>query len=171
MKRSHVTLAAAAAAVIAAAGLALASGGPPPVAPADPAVDTIVSGGSAQAKVVAPARRSNASIERAVRAARAKALPDAVAAARAEAAALAAATGLRAGAVVGIRRDTPPPGYWDQDGGRFGPGVWCGRVYGGRRLVRQADGTTKRVSRFHHACPVPKHASIRVTLTSAAHRG
>lgn len=170
MKRTHVTLTAAAAAVIAAAGLALASGGPPPVQPADPAVDTVVAGGSAQSRVVAPARKSNDTIERAVRAARARALPQAVAAARVEAAALAAAAGLRAGPIVGIRRDTPPMGYWDQDAGRFGPGVWCGRVYSGRRVVRLADGSTRRRSRFHHGCPVPKNASIRVTLTFAASR-
>ena len=34
--------------------------------------------------------------------------------------------------------------------------------------MRRADGTTKRVARFHHGCPVPKTASIRVTLTFAA---
>ena len=170
MTRTHVTLTAAGAAVIAAAGLALASGGPPPVQPADPAVDTVVSTGSGQSRVVAPARKSDATIERAVRAARARALPVAVSSARSEAAALAAAAGLRAGDIVGIRRDSPPLGYWDQDAGRFGPGIWCGRVYSGRRLVRRADGTTKRVSRFHHGCPIPKTASIRVTLTFAASR-
>ena len=125
MNRTHVTLTAAGAAVIAAGGIALASGGPPPVQPADPAVDTVVSSASAQSRVRAPAqdRRSDATIERAVQAARARALPRAVAAARAEADALAAAAGLRAGAVVGIRRDSSPLGYWDQDSGRFGPGV------------------------------------------------
>jgi hypothetical protein len=87
-----------------------------------------------------------------------------------EAAALAAAAGLRAGDVVGIRRDSSPLGYWDEDAGRFGPGVWCGRIYTGRRVVRRADGTTKRVSSFRHGCPVPKTASIRVTLTFAAQR-
>lgn len=170
MNRSHVTLTAAGIAVIAAAGIALASGGPPPVQPADPAVDTVVSTATAQSRVRAPAsdRRSNATVERAVQAARARALPRAVKAARAEADALAAAAGLRAGAIVGIRRDSPPQGHWDQDAGRFGPGVWCGRVYDGRRLVRQPDGTTKRQSSFHYGCPVPKTASIRVTLTYAA---
>jgi hypothetical protein len=170
MKRTHVTLIAAVAAVVAAAGLALASGGPPPVQPADPAVDTVVSTATAQSRVEAPARKSNATIERAMRAARARAIPRAVAAARAEADALAAAAGLRAGEIVGIRRDSSPLGYWDQDAGRFGPGVWCGRVYAGRRVVRLADGTTRRRSRFHHGCPVPKRASIRVTLTFAASR-
>jgi hypothetical protein len=171
MNRLHVTLTAAAAAVIAAAGIALASGGPPPVQPADPAVDTVVSTATAQSSVVAPDRRSNATIERAVRAARTRALPRAVAAARTEADALATAAGLRAGTVVGIRRDSSPLGYWDQDAGRFGPGVWCGRVYAGRRVVRRADGTVTRRSSFHHGCPVPKTASIRVTLTFAARPG
>ncbi len=172
MNRTYVTLTAAAAVAIAAGGIALASGGPPPVQPADPAVDTVVSTATAQSRVRAPAanRRSNATIETAVRAARARALPRAVTAARTEADALAAAAGLLAGAVVGIRRDSAPLGYWDQDSGRFGPGVWCGRVYDGRRLVRRADGTTKRVSRFHRGCPVPKTAAIRVTLTFAARR-
>jgi len=171
MKRTHVTLAAAAAAVIAAAGIALASGGPPPVQPADPAANTVVSTASAQAKVVVPARKSDATIEAAVRAARRRALPQAVSAARAEAAALAQAAGLRAGAIVGIRRDSSPLGYWDQDAGRFGPGTWCGRVYGGAKRVRRADGTTRRIARFHHGCPVPKNASLRVTLTFAAEPG
>ena len=169
MNRTHVTLTAAAAAVIAATGIALASGGPPPVQPADPAVDTVVATANAQSRVVAPARKSDATIERAGRAARARALPEAVGAARAEAAQLAAAAGLRAGAVVGIRRDSSPPGYWDQDAGRFGPGVWCGRIHHSR-MVRQADGTRKRVSRSRHGCPVPKNASIRVTLTFEASR-
>ena len=168
MKRTHVTLTAAAVAVIAAAGIALAGGGPPPVQPADPAANTVVSTGSVQADVVAPARRSDATIERAVRAARLRALPAAVARARDEAVALATAAGLRAGAVVGIRRDSSPPGFWDQDAGRFGPGRWCGRVYGGSRRVRRADGTTRRVARSHHGCPVPKTATVRVTVTFAA---
>ena len=169
MKRSHVTLTAAAIAVIAATGLALASGGPPPVQPADPAVDTVVSSGTGQARVVAPGarsptRRSSAPCApRGPGRCRARSRPPAP-----RPTALAAAAGLRTGAIAGIRRDTPPIGYWDQDAGRFGPGIWCGRVFGGRREVRQADGTTKRVSRFHHGCPFPKTASIRVTLTFAA---
>jgi hypothetical protein len=168
MKRSHVTLAAAAAAVVAAAGIAFAGGGPPPVQPTDPAVDTVVASASWQAKVSAPARRTDATIDRAVRAARIRALPAAIAVARDEAEALAAAAELRPGRVVGIRRDSAPLGFWDQDTGRFGPGRWCGRIYDGRRLVRRADGTTKRVSRFHHGCQVPSRTLVRVTVTYAA---
>jgi hypothetical protein len=170
MNRLHLTLTAATAAVAATAGIAIASGGPPPVQPADPAVDTVVTTAPGQARVVAPRHRTDATIERAVRAARARALPGAVAAARGEAAQLAAAAGLHAGDIVGIRRDSAPLGYWDQDSGRFGPGVWCGRIYTGRRVVRRADGTSKRVSSFRHGCPVPKTASVRVTLTFAAAR-
>jgi hypothetical protein len=168
MKRSHVTLTAAAAAVAAAAGIAFAGGGPPPVQPADPAAGTVVSSATGLAKVVAPKRRTNMTIERAVRAARVRALPAATAAARDEAVALANAAGLQTGAIVGIRRDISPPGYWDQDSGRFGPGRWCGRIYRGRKLVRGPDGTTKRVSRFTDGCPVPKSTTIRVTVTFAA---
>lgn len=168
MKRSHVTLTAAAAAVIAAAGLALASGGPPPVQPADPAAHTVVTTASGEAKVVAPARRSDATIDRAVRVARIRAMPAAIAVARDEADALAKAAGLRTGRIVGIRRDSSPIGYWDQDAGRFGPNKWCGRIYSGRRTVRRPDGTTKRVSRSRHGCPVPKTATVRVTVTYAA---
>jgi hypothetical protein len=86
----------------------------------------------------------------------------------AEADALAAAAHLRAERIVGIRRDSSPLGSWDQDSGRFGPGKWCGRIYGGRREVRQADGTTRRVSRVRYGCPVPKTTTIRVTVTYAA---
>jgi Protein of unknown function (DUF541) len=168
MKRSALTLAAAAMAVAAAAGIALASGGPPPVQPADPAANTVVATGAAQADVVTPARRSDATIEGAMRAARIRALPAAAAAAREEARALAAAAGLRVGEVAGIRRDSSPPGYWDQDSGRFGPGRWCGRIFTGRRIVREADGTARRVARYRHGCPVPRSATIRVTVTFAA---
>jgi hypothetical protein len=169
MKRSHVTLAAAAVAVIAAAGVAFAGGaGPPPVQPADPAPNTVVSTGSAHANVVKPAHRSDATIERAMRAARIRALPSATAAAHEEAVALADAVGLRAGAAIAIRRDSSPLGFWDQDSGRFGPGRWCGRIYDGRRIVRRANGTTRRVARFHQGCHVPKTATVRVTVTYAA---
>lgn len=168
MKRAHVTLTAAAAAIALAAGLAFASGGPPPAAPADPAPDTVVATAAWQEQVVAPARRTDATIDRAVRVARIRAMSPAIAVARDEANALAEAAGLRAGRVLGIRRDTSPLGWWDQDTGRFGPGKWCGRVHGGFRVVRQADGTARRVARSHHGCPVPKTASIRVTVTYAA---
>ena len=83
-------------------------------------------------------------------------MPDAVAVARREATALAAATRLRPGAIVAVRRDVAPLGYWSQDDGHFGPGKWCGRIYVGRRTVRRADGTTRRVARYRDGCKVPR---------------
>lgn len=153
------------------AGVALASGGQVAGPPADPPANAIVATGSAQRAVAAPARRSDTTIERALSAARARAMPAAVAAARREAAELAAAAGLRAGPILGIRRDVGPAGFVSGDEGRFGPGTWCGRTFAGRRDVRQPDGTTRRVSRFRHRCHVPRDASLRVTATFAVGSG
>ena len=97
-----------------------------------------------------------------------RALGPATAAARAEATALGAAVGLRPGRIVGVRRDVSPLGYWDQDSGRFGPGRWCGRISRGRKLVRRADGTTRRVARYSDVCQTPKSTTIRVTVTYAS---
>jgi hypothetical protein len=163
-----------AAAVLAAGGVtavALGSGGAAPPPPADPPAFTVVAVGTAQRPVKAPARRTDATIDRAVRAALAAGIPGAVAAARREAEALAGAAALRAGRIVGIRRDVSQPPYFDGDEGRFGPGKWCGRIYSGRRTVERPDGTTRRVSRFRHGCQVPKTANVRVTATFAAELG
>jgi hypothetical protein len=151
-----------------ATGVAIASGGPPPATPADPPAYTIVASGGGERPVVAPSRRTNATIDRAVRAARLRAMPAAIAAARREATALGTAARLTPGAVVAVRRDVAPPGWWSADDGRFGPGVWCGRVYAGRRTVQRPDGTTRRVARFRRGCPVPKTAAIRLSVTFAA---
>ena len=172
MKRTHVTLTAAAAAVIAAAGIALASGGPPPVQPADPAANTVVSTASGAGE----GRRARPQVRRDDRGRRARRPPARAAAAPSPPRAprprrSRARRACAIGAIVGIRRDSSPLGYWDQDAGRFGPGTWCGRVYGGAKRVRRADGTIRRVARFHHGCPVPKTASLRVTLTFAAEPG
>jgi hypothetical protein len=168
MRSAKVALPTAALLAVGAAGVALASGGPPPVTPADPPPYTIVATGSAERPVVRPSRRTNGTIDRAVRAARVRAMPAALAAARRDAAALGAAAQLVPGAVVAVRRDVTPPGYWNADDGRFGPGVWCGRIYAGRRTVRRPDGTTRRVARYRRGCPVPRTAAVRLTVTFAA---
>jgi hypothetical protein len=163
--RSIVAATAAAAAV---AGVALAKGGGTPAPQPDPPAYTVVTTASAKRHVAVPTRKSDASIERAMRAARRQALPAAVAAARVDATEVGAAAGLRPGRVVGIRRDVPPLGTWDESSGSFGPGKWCGRVYAGRRTVRRADGTTRRVTRSRHGCNAPKVATSTVTVTFAA---
>lgn len=170
MTRARLTITIAALAVLAAAGLggaALAGGGPPPSTQlSDPVPGTVVATGSAQRAVLAPARRSDRSIDRAVVAARERALPAAVAAARREAVALGRSASLRVGRLVAIRRDVVAPPFSNDDG-RFGPGRWCGRIFS-HRTVRRADGSTRRVAHTRHSCQVPKDASVRVTATFAA---
>jgi len=149
------------------ATIAFAGGGSPPADPPAPELRTVVTHGSASARVRTPARRTNATIERAVRRARRDALPKAVEAARAEADGLARAAGMALAGPIGVSRDAAPYGYWEPDTGRFGPGRWCGPI-ATRRTVRGDDGTLRRVRRSHRACPVPREQSVRVTMTFAA---
>lgn len=167
MTRARLTVTIAVFAATGIGGVALAGGVPPPDPQPDPAPGTVVATGSAQGRVVAPARRTDGSIDRAVRAARERALPAAVAAARREAAALARPAALRRGRLVAIRRDVAQPPFGGDDG-RFGPGTWCGRTFAGRRTVTRSDGSTRRVARFKETCQVPKNASVRVTATFGA---
>ena len=157
------SLAAATFGALAAAGafavVTLASGGPPPEPDAGPpAVRTVVAHGTGEAKVARPARLTDRTIERAARRARTAAVPKAVKAARKEAATLARAAGLRLAGPIGIERDVSPYGYFDYEGGRFGPGDWCGRW-----VTRRRDGT--RVAR--HRCFPPHEQTVRVTVTFA----
>ena len=141
-----------------AAGIALASGGPPPPAPPAPAPGTLVAHGVGDARVAEPGKRTNRSVERNVRAARAKAIPRAAATARAEAARLADAAGLDLGEAVAIARDVSPVGWYEEDTGRYGVGRWCGPITTYRRGRR----------RTHRGCQKPARISVRVTLTFAA---
>ncbi len=139
------------------AAIALAGGGPPPTPEAAPGVETVVAHGAARLHIRTPAHRSDATIERAVRAARRAAYPEAVGVARWEAAAMARAAGLRLDGPLGVSRDTSPYGYWDPDAGRFGTGRWCGRVThrrGGKRTTRRE-------------CPIPRGQTVRLTVTFA----
>lgn len=102
---------------------------------------------------MAPARRSDATIDRALRAARIGAMPAAIAAAGDEADALVDAAGLGTGQIVGIRRDSFPIACCDPYAGCSKPGRRLARIPGGRRAGRWSDGTTKRVSRSRHLPP------------------
>ena len=147
------------------AGFAFAGGGPPPQAEdAAPGVRTVVTHGTATLKVVMPARRSDRTIERAVRTARREAMPRAVKDARRDADALAAAAGLKLAGPVGASRDSSPYGYYDPDDGRYGTGRWCGPVFTSRTVVG-SDGVRRRVRRSHHGCPTPRGLTVRVTVT------
>ena len=169
MSSRRTILLSAVAAGATAAGIAVASGGPPPATPPDPAPQTVVAHGFGQKRVAEPDERTNRSVELAVRAAREDAIPRAVAHAREEAEALAAATGLRLGEPAGVGRDGGPPGWWESDTGRFGPGRWCGPIFRWR-TVRGSGGETRRVRRSHHGCHKPPTVSVRVTVTFAAGR-
>lgn len=164
MSRFRVIAMAAAAVALASAGVALASG-PPPTPPQPPDPQTVVAHGSASIKVVAPRKRSDATISAAVSAARTKAYAPAVADARSEATLLAGAAGLTVGPAIGIARDVNPYGYYDPDEGRFGPGRWCGPIFTRKTIHR--GGRTIRVTRSHHGCSVPRQVTMRVTLTFA----
>jgi uncharacterized protein YggE len=94
-------LAVALVAALGVAAVAFAGGGPPPAGNATPAAHTVVTTGSAEVNVVMPRRRSDRTIERAVRAAHRAALPRAFKAARREAVALADAVGLALRGPVG----------------------------------------------------------------------
>ena len=167
MRHAKAVLLAAAVVAACACGVALASGGPAPAQPSDPPQNAIVAVGVGRADVDAPERQTDATVERAVAASRTQAMPRAIASARREAAALGAAAGLRPGAIIGVRRDVSPPGYWNAEDGNFGPGKWCGRIYTGRRTVRRADGTTRRVNRYRDGCKVPDDVAVRLTVTFA----
>jgi hypothetical protein len=140
------------------AAIALAGGGPPPAPDAAPGVDTVVAHGTARLKVHAPAKRTDATIERAMREARHAAFPGAVRVARGDAAAMARAAGLRLAGPLGVSRDASPVGFWDADSGRFGPGRWCGRI------VTRTRGGGRR---SHRACPIPRGQTVRLTVTFA----
>jgi hypothetical protein len=168
MGHAKVVLIAAGAIACCGTGVALASGGAPPPQAPDPPPFTVIASGAGTAKVGTPLHETDASVDRVVVAARARAMPAAVASARRDAAALGAAGGLVPGAIVAVRRDTSPPGWWSADDGVFGPGRWCGRIYTGRRTVRRPDGTTRRVNRYRDGCKPPKEISIRLTVTFAA---
>ena len=167
MRHAWSIVAATAVAAVGAAGVALAKG-EPSSRPADPPPFTVVASGTASERVVAPDRRSDATIEGAVGTACVRALPRAVAAARQDATEVGSASGLRPGDVVAARRDVGV--FFGGDEGRFGPGVWCGRMYVGRRTVTRPDGTTRRVSRYRRGCAVPRETTVRVTVTFAAER-
>ncbi len=137
--------------------------------PAAPPPHTISVTGSAQVEPKPFDRRSNASIRRAVAAARAKALPLAIADGRARAAELAQAAGLSLGGLISIAdtsfgRAIPfGGGPFAADGG-FGPGEYCGTVR--RPITRRDAGGRRRVvgTRTSRICRVPRYVDTNLVL-------
>ncbi|HEV2777566.1 MAG TPA: hypothetical protein VGV90_18395 [Solirubrobacteraceae bacterium] len=127
--------------------------------PAPPPPTTISVTGTGTVKPTPLNRRSNASIAKAVRDAKAAATPLALADGRARAAILAAQTGLGLGALLGITEGSASafpffgPSYGQE--GTFGPGRFCGTIR--VPIFRRTANGGRRVVRFRsrHGCRVP----------------
>ena len=123
--------------------------------------------GAASARVQAPARRTNATIARAVRRASLAALPRAIAAARQRAEVVARATGLRLGEVRSVDETRFGPFF---DGfGRYGPGQYCAtrtrRIFARRRPGEARPRVIRTVR--ERRCDVPPRTSTVVAVTFA----
>jgi len=140
------------------AALALAGGGPPPAPDAAPGVDTVVARGTARLEVHAPAKRSDGTIERAMREARRAAFPRAVRAAREDAAAMARAAGLRLAGPLGGQPRYEPRRLLGRRQRPLRPGPLV-------RAHRHAHRDGGR--RSHRACPIPRGQTVRLTVTFA----
>jgi hypothetical protein len=137
-------------AAVVGAAVATASG-PPPPEPVPPELRTVVGHGTAAVDVAKPRARTNESIAVVVKAAKEQALPQAVNAARADAIRVSRAAGLTLGKPMGAEREVSPYGYGgDESDGTWGPNQWC------------------RTWRGKYRCHIPRHATVRVTLTVAA---
>jgi len=144
--------------------LALAAFAASPAHAQQPAT-TLTANGIGEAKPEPENRRSDASIRKAVAAANAKALPEAMANARAHAAELAAAAGVTLGPLVSIS-DSPNNGYgFFVQNGTFGNGHYCGKVRNTHTVVR--NGVRRRVALkgTHRVCRVPAEIYATVSLT------
>ncbi|HWK29186.1 MAG TPA: SIMPL domain-containing protein [Solirubrobacter sp.] len=129
---------------------------------------TIVANGTAQVKPEPANRKSESSIRKAVREARDKALPKAIADARVRAAELAAAANVTLGGLLSIA-DAPlagyPFAYYGQDG-TFGPNRYCAQVR--RYHTVKRNGVRRRVAGpKRKVCRVPSQVSASVALTFA----
>ena len=126
---------------------------------------TVTANGLGEAKVEPEDRKSDASIRKAVEAANAKALPEAMANARKHAAELAAAAGVTLGPLVSIA-DGSDNGYlFYAQRGTFGNGHYCGKVRNTRTVVR--NGVRRRVvtKGTHRVCRVPPEVYATVSMT------
>ena len=154
-----------------AAALAVVAAGLPaaPALAQQPAGKSVQVVGVGEADVRPSNRRNNASIQRAVDAAKEAALPRAFRAARARADELARLSGMTLGDVIAVS-DVPaspygPFGFGPVEG-YFGPGRWCGTIR--RSVVRRVDGRRRRVTRARRACRFPPEVYVSLTVTFAA---
>jgi uncharacterized protein YggE len=141
-----------------------------PAVAQQPASKSVQVVGVGEADVKPENRRNNASIQRAVDAAEAAALPRAFEAARLRAAELARLSGLTLGELIAVS-DVPaspygPLGFGPVEG-TFGPGRWCGTIR--RPVFRRVDGRRRRVgTRTRRVCHFPPEVYVSLTVTYAA---
>jgi hypothetical protein len=152
--------------VVAAAVAALTVSAP---ASADQA-KSVTATGAAQEKVTPKDRKSNASINAAVDAARAKGIAGAMAEAREYALKYARAANLTLGAIVSVSdAQSNGFGYYGGPGffGPFGPNQFCGTV--SQPVIKVVGGKRKRVgSKRVHRCFVPPFEISTLTVTYSA---
>ncbi len=170
---THVRRSRAAGAVVI-ASLACAAAAPGALqaqTPVPPPLTSVTVTGTGIVKPTPLNRKSNASIAKAVRDAKAAATPLAIADGRARAANLAALSGMVLGQLVSVSEGSGAspvffgPFYGQE--GTFGPGRFCGNI---RRPVyrRTADGKRKRVAwRTIRSCRVPAQVSASLGMTFA----
>ena len=129
---------------------------------------TLSSTGVGQADVKPEDRKSEASIREALRAARAEALPIAIADAKRKAQELATAAGVTLGAMVALS-DSAGPGtfYGPYSYGSFGYDKYCGRVPNYRTVTRDGRRRRVRVKGTHRVCRFPSTIVASATLTFA----
>jgi uncharacterized protein YggE len=158
---------------VAAASLACASpaAAQAPVAPPPLPPTTVTVTGTGIVKPTPLNRKNNASIAKAVAAAKAAAAPLAITDGRARAAKVAALNRLTLGTLLAITEGGygPTPffflGPYGNQEGTFGPGKFCGTI---RRVVFKTDSAGKRRragTRSIHTCRVPPQVSVSYGMT------
>ena len=138
-----------------------------PAAAQQPAVErTVTAVGNGVARVRPADRHDNASIRKAVNAAKRKVLPRALADARRDAGRLAAGSGLALGEIVAVAETPPAFSFYDDTAGFFGPGRYCGRIR--VSVLRRINGERRRVVRTRRVCRFPSSVTTAVSVTYAA---
>lgn len=129
---------------------------------------TLSASGVAEGSVKPEDRDSETSIREAVAAARAQALPAAIANAKTRAQELATAAGVTLGALVALSDSGGQSGYFQPYAyGTFGPDRYCGQVPNYRTVTRNGQRRRVRVKGTHRVCRVPSRIYATATVTFA----
>jgi len=132
------------------------------------APNTLSATGVAQADIKPENRKSETSIRAAVQAARAQALPLAIADGKRRARELATAAGVTLGALVALS-DSGQNGFYGSPYGfgTFGYDKYCGKVPNYKTVTRNGRRVRVRVKGTHRVCRVPRELFATATVTFA----